>query len=119
ALVAVVLAAVGIHGLLAFAVAQRSREIGVRIALGAEPRDVLRMVLRQSAWLAATGLLPGIGLAYAAGRLLEALLAVGPPGDPATYLGVALLAVLMTLAGSLQPTLRAVRLDPVAALRNE
>jgi putative ABC transport system permease protein len=119
ALVAAVLAAVGIHGLLSFAVAQRSREIGVRIALGAEPRDILKMVLRQALRLAAAGVLPGIALAYVAGRALEALLAGVRPGDPATYLAVVLLCVVMTVAGSLQPTLRAVRLDPVGAIRNE
>jgi predicted permease len=119
ALVAAILAAVGIHGMLALAVAQRSREFGVRIALGAEPRDILRMVLRQSVRLAVAGVVPGIALAYAAARALEGLLAGVKPADPATFLAVLTLSLVMTVAGSLVPTLRAVRLDPVQAIRSE
>jgi len=119
ALVAAILAAVGIHGLLALAVAQRSREFGVRIALGAEPRDILGMVLRHSVRLAVAGVVPGIAIAYAAARALEGLLAGVKPADPATFLAVLTLSLVMTVAGSLVPTLRAVRLDPVQAIRSE
>ena len=81
AAIAFVLAAVGIHGLLSFAVSQRTQEIGVRIALGATPADILTMVLRRGMLLAVAGLVPGMVLAYAAGRSLEALLAGVKPAD--------------------------------------
>src|SRR5262249_4578812 len=86
AVLAAVLAAIGIHGLLAFAVSQRAQEIGIRIALGARRADILSLILRHSARLAAAGVLPGIALAYAAGRAFQALLAGVRPGDPATFL---------------------------------
>ena len=119
AFVAFLLAGVGIHGLLSFAVSRRTREIGVRIALGAQPSGIVRMVLRQGALLAVAGVLPGILLAYAAGRALEGLLAGVKPADPATFAGAIGLSVLMTVLGSLAPALRAVHIDPIAAIRSE
>jgi predicted permease len=119
AALAFLLAAVGIHGLLSFAVSQRSREIGVRVALGATPRDILSMVLRQAAFVALAGVLPGAILAYQAGLAMQALLAGVKPDDPATYLAAAALCVAMTLFGSLLPAWRAVRVDPITALRAE
>jgi putative ABC transport system permease protein len=119
AAVAFLLAAVGIHGLLSFAVSQRSQEIGVRIALGAQPRDILRMVVSRSAMLAMAGVVPGVALAYAAGRGMEALLVGVTPHDAATFGSVVALAVLMTIAGTLLPALRAVRVDPLVAIRQE
>lgn len=119
ALIAFALAAVGIHGLLSFAVSQRVREIGVRMALGATSRDILAMVLRRSVMLAAAGAVPGVALAYAAGHSMEALLAGVTPADAPTLAGAVVLVAVMTLAGSLIPTLRAMRVDPITALRAE
>ena len=117
AALAFLLAAVGIHGLLSFAVSQRSREIGVRVALGAKPRDILGMVLGQAAFVAVAGVVPGAILAYEAGLAMQALLAGVKPDDPATFLAAAALCVAMTLFGSLLPAWRAVRVDPITALR--
>ena len=119
AVVALLLAAIGIHGVLSFAVSQRTQEIGVRIALGAQRRDILGWVLGRGAVLAVAGVVPGIALAYVAGRLLEALLAGVTPGDATTFLTAVALAVVMTLAGSLVPTLRAIRVDPIRAIRQD
>jgi putative ABC transport system permease protein len=119
AALALLLAGLGIHGLLSFSVSQRSSEIAVRVALGAQPRDILRIVLRQSLVLAAAGVLIGVALAYAAGQAMRALLVGVTPGDPATFLIAAALCLLMTAAGSLVPSLRAIRVDPITALRAE
>ncbi len=119
AAIAFVLAAVGIHGLLSFAVSQRAQEIGVRMALGAQPRDILGMVVKRSVWLAIAGVVPGIALAYAAGRSMQALLVGVTPGDAPTFVAVGILAVVMTIIGSLMPTLRALRVDPITAIRTE
>jgi predicted permease len=119
AAIAVLLAGVGIHGLLAFAVSNRAQEIGVRIALGATARDILRLVLRQGLVLAATGLTLGLALAYVAGRAMEALLAGVGPRDLPTFLTAAALAAVMTMLGSLLPALRAIRVDPIDVIRSE
>jgi predicted permease len=119
AAVAFVLAAVGIHGLLSFAVSQRTAEIGVRIALGAQRRDILSMVLSRGVTLSLAGVVPGVLLAYAAGRSMEALLAGVHPADALTLASAVGLSVLMTIVGTLAPTLRALRVDPIAALRTE
>jgi predicted permease len=117
--IAFLLAAVGIHGLLSFAVSSRTQEIGVRLALGAQRGNILAMVLGNGIQLAAVGIVLGAGLAYAAGRLLEALLAGVKPDDAATFCAAAGLALVMTLAGSALPAWRAVRIDPTVAIRNE
>ena len=119
AAIAFLLAAIGIHGLLSFAVSQRIREIGVRIALGATSADVMRMVLRQGVWVALAGILPGLALAYVAARAMQALLAGVQPGDALTFLSAAGLCFVMTLAGSFLPAVRAVRIDPMTAIRTE
>ncbi len=119
AAVALLLAGIGIHGLLAFTVSQRSREIGLRIALGAQPRDVVGMVLRRGLALAGAGVALGVLLAGAAGRSMQALLAGVSPADPAALLAAVAVAVLMTLFGCLAPALRAARLDPIRAIRAE
>jgi predicted permease len=113
------LAGLGIYGLLSYAVSQRIPEIGVRLALGARPSSILKMVLADGARLAAIGALLGLGLAYAAGRTMEALLAGVTPGDPMTFAAAFGLASLTTLLGCLVPALRAVRVDPTVALRAE
>jgi putative ABC transport system permease protein len=119
AAIAFLLAAIGIHGLLAFAVSQRSQEIGVRMALGAQAGDILRMVVRRGVSLAFAGIVPGIMLAYAAGRSMQALLAGVPAADPLTFAAVAGLGLVMTLAGVLVPAVRAVRVDPISVMRAE
>jgi len=113
------LAGLGIYGLLSYAVSQRIPEIGIRLALGARPSSILKMVLADGARLAAIGALLGLGLAYAAGRTMEALLAGVTPGDPMTFAAAFGLASLTTLLGCLVPALRAVRVDPTVALRAE
>ena len=119
ALTALLLGGIGIHGLLSFAVAERTQEIGVRIALGAPRGDIVSMILHRSATLAVAGVVPGVALAYASGRAMQALLAGVAPGDPATFATATGLAIAMTMSGSLLPALRAVRVDPIAAMRVE
>jgi putative ABC transport system permease protein len=113
------LAAVGLHGLLSFAVSQRVNEIGVRVALGAQPRDILSLVLSRAALLAIAGIIPGLAIAYVAGRSMEAALAGVQPADGITIAAAITLAFLMTIAGALLPTRRALRVDPIRALRAE
>ncbi|HXO22231.1 MAG TPA: ABC transporter permease [Thermoanaerobaculia bacterium] len=119
AAIAFLLAGIGIYGLLSFTVSQRAREIGVRRALGAQSGDIVRMVLRGAVLTAVAGLVPGLALAYAAARTLEALLAGVEPGDAATFAAAAGLCLLMTIVGSVVPALRAVRFDPMEVVRAE
>ena len=119
AALAFLLAAVGIHGLLAFAVSQRTREIGVRVAIGAQRGAILSLVMRQAAVVALAGVLPGALLAYAAARAMQSLLAGVRPDDSATFAAAIGLCVAMTLLGSWIPVRRAVRVDPIVALRAE
>jgi predicted permease len=117
AAVALFLAGIGIHGLLAFVVRSRSQEIGVRVALGAGPRDVLGLVLGQAMRLTAAGLALGLALAYAAARTMEALLAGVSPHDAATFgLAIAVCA-LVAVGGALLPARRALRVDPIEVMR--
>jgi predicted permease len=117
--VAVALAAIGLYGVLAFIVAQRRREIGVRMALGAQPRDVIADVMGQGLRLAGIGVVVGIALAVAGSRLLNSLLFGTSPTDAVTFVGVATLLVAISAAASLVPALRASRVDPLIALREE
>jgi predicted permease len=119
AVVAVLLSGVGIYGLLAFMVAQRSQEIAIRLALGADPARVGRMVFADGIRLALFGILPGVLGAYVAARAMSALLFGVAPGDPATFAAAVGVALLMTLAGSIVPALRAVRVPPMAVLKAE
>jgi predicted permease len=116
---AFLLAAVGIHGLLSFAVASRTQEIGVRMALGAGRGNIMSMTMGDGLRLAVIGIVVGFGAAYAAGRLIESLLAGVKPDDWVTFGAAGALALVMTLAGSLLPALRAVRIDPIQAIRTE
>jgi putative ABC transport system permease protein len=117
--IALVLASVGIYGLMSYSVAQRSRELGVRIALGAARSDVLRLVLRQGMSLALTGIVIGVGAAFALTRLIESQLYGVRATDPATFVGVAALLGVTALAANLVPALRATRVDPAVVLREE
>ena len=119
AAIAFLLAAIGIHGVLAFAVSNRTQEIGVRMALGAGSGDILSMILGEGTVLAVAGLGIGVALAYAAGRWLQSLLAGVAPGDAGTFAAAIGLCLFMTLIGSLAPAVRAVRIDPVTAIRSE
>jgi putative ABC transport system permease protein len=119
AVIAFLLAAVGIHGLLAFSVSQRRHEIGVRMALGAPRGTIVALIIRQGVLLALCGVIPGVALAYAAGRAMQSLLFGVEPGDAATFAAAAVLCVLMTMAGSLLPVLRAVRVAPATVFRGE
>jgi putative ABC transport system permease protein len=119
AAIALLLSGVGIYGLLAFTVSQRSREIGVRLALGAEPSSVARMIVSKAMKLTLVGLVPGVLVAYAAARGMRALLFGVEPADPATIVAAVALVCVMTLAGSLVPVLRAVRVNPMLVLRVE
>lgn len=119
ALLALLLAGVGIHGLLAFTVAQRSREIGVRLALGAEPSGVRRMIVSEATRMAIIGVVPGLLGAYAAARGMSAVLFGIPPADPLTFAATAALCLTTAIAGALAPALRAARVNPISALRAE
>jgi len=119
AVVAILLSAVGIYGLLAYTVSQRSQEIGVRLALGADPARVGRMILADGMRLAVFGIVPGVVGAYAAARGMSALLFGVAPGDPATFAAAVGVALLTALAGTLVPAWRALRLTPMSVLRAE
>jgi predicted permease len=117
--VAIVLAGLGLYGLLAFMVSMRQLEFGIRLALGAGPGDLFKMVLLEGFKLAVAGLLPGLLLAYIAARLLESLLAGVQPADALTFSTAAGLCLITTLLGTLFPALRAVRADATAVMRAE
>ena len=116
---ALLVAAVGLFGVMSYSVARRVNEIGVRMALGAQRLDVVRMIMRESTLLVAAGVVIGIAAALASGRLVAALLFGVQPTDAATIaLAVVLLLTVSTLAGYL-PARRAARVDPMVALRSE
>lgn len=115
--VAMLLAAVGLYGLLAFSVSRRMREIGLRMALGATPRSMIALVLKRGLALALTGIAAGIAAAYGAGRWLETLLAGISPHDPAVFAAATGLTLVLALIGTLLPSLRAARVSPLEAAR--
>ena len=117
--VALLLGAVGIYGVIAYIAAQRTREIGIRIALGAQPADVLRMVLAQGLVLAGAGIAIGLVGALAVTRVMGALLYGTSPTDPLTFAAVVPLLGAAALLASWVPARRAMRADPIAALRRE
>ena len=119
ALLALTLAAVGVYGVMAYSVAARTREIGVRVALGAQPSNVFGMIVRQGLAAAAVGLTLGLMGAVALGRVLTRLLYGVTPTDGPTFIAVTAVLLVVTLAACLVPARRAVRVDPLEALRSE
>jgi predicted permease len=119
AAIALVLAAVGIYGVLAYLVSRRTHEIGIRLAIGADRSQVLRLILGHGLRLTAAGLMMGLAGAFALARLMQSVLYDVRPTDPATYAAVILVLVGAAMLASLLPALRAVRVDPVTALRSE
>jgi putative ABC transport system permease protein len=115
----VLLASIGIYGVVSYVVGQRTHEIGLRIALGANRSDVLRLVLGESAAMAIVGVTLGIGAAFGLTRLLAKMLYGVSAHDPFTFAGVAILLTAVALAASYTPARRAMRVDPVVALRHE
>jgi putative ABC transport system permease protein len=119
AFVATLLAAVGIYGIMAYAVEQRTREIGIRMALGAGGWQVLRLVIRQAMWMIVAGLTLGLAGSMALTRFISSELWEVQSTDPATFVGVSILLIAVALFACLIPTRRAVRVDPTIALRYE
>jgi putative ABC transport system permease protein len=119
AAIALVLSAVGLYAITAYSVTQRTQEIGVRMALGAQPEQVWWLVIRRSFAQLAIGLTIGMAGAFGVGRLLRSLLVQTSPNDPATLISIGVLFVLVSIAACFWPARRATRLDPVKALRYE
>jgi putative ABC transport system permease protein len=117
--IALALAAVGIYGVLSYLVSQRTHEIGIRVAVGADRRKVLGMILRQGVTLAIGGVAVGLVAAFALTRLMASLLYQVEPSDPITFAAVAMALLLVAAAASYLPALRAMRVSPMQALRME
>jgi putative ABC transport system permease protein len=119
AVLALVLGAIGVYGVMSFAVTQRVRELGVRLALGASRGSVLRMVLRQGMRLTLPGVIIGVVLSLGASRALRGLLFNVSELDPSTYVGVAILLAVVSVVASSIPAYRATRVDPLTSIQNE
>lgn len=119
AALALTLAAIGIFGVLSYAVAQRTRELGVRMALGAQRGDVLALVLRETAPLVGVGIAIGVGAGLALTRLMRSMLFEVQPTDPVTFIGVPIVLAIVGVAAALLPARRAASVSPVVALRSD
>jgi len=117
--IALLLSAVGLYSVMSYAVIQRTQEVGVRMALGARPRDVLKLVLRQGLRLIVPGLIAGSAIALAAARIVGGMLVNVSPSDPLTFLFAATFLGLIAALATYLPALRATHVDPMVALRNE
>ena len=118
-LAALVLAIIGVYGIVAYAVARRTREIGIRVAIGATPRSVVALVAREGLQLAAIGLGVGVVLALAATRAMSAFLLGVSPADAITFLVIAAPLAAIAVAASYLPARRAAKVDPLVAMRQE
>src|SRR5215831_16284323 len=117
--IAMLLAGVGLYGVMAYSVSQRTREIGIRMALGADPKGVLRMVMSRGLLLALSGIAAGLVIAFAAAPQIAPLLYRVSPADPISIAGAALFLIVVAVIASLIPALRATRVDPILALNEE
>ena len=119
AILALLLAAIGIYGVISYAVTQRTREIGVRMALGATPSGMLSLILAESLRLIFFGVVVGVAAAFALTRMLASMLYGVTSTDPVIFISVTLLLTVIALAACLIPARRAMRIDPMVALRHE
>ena len=119
AAVALILAAIGIYGVVAYSVSQRTREIGIRMALGATPGTIVRLIVGHGAMLAGAGIAVGVPAALLLARGMKSMLFETPPSDPATVAGVALVLTATAIAACLVPLRKALRVHPSEALRSE
>jgi putative ABC transport system permease protein len=117
--IAILLALVGLYGVISHSVTLRTQEIGIRAALGAQSSDIVKMVVRQGLWMTGVGLVIGLIGAAATTRTLKGLLFGITPGDPMTFIGIATLVVAVGLLACWIPARRAAKVDPMVALRYE
>jgi len=113
-----VLAIVGVYGVLSYVVSQKTGEIGVRMALGAQRGDILRIVFRQGLWIVGIGLALGLGASFGAARVLHSMITVSAT-DPETYIGVSAALAAIAMLACYVPARRAMMVDPMQALRQE
>lgn len=116
---ALVLAAIGIYGVMSYVVAGRTREIGLRMALGAQLRHVRQLILRQGMMLAGIGLILGLAVVFVLARFLTSMLYGVSPSDPVTFVGISFLLAMVALLACYLPARRAARIDPMIAIREE
>src|SRR5262249_21271313 len=118
-ILALALACVGIYGIMTYTVTQRTNEIGIRLALGAQRARVRAMVLRESAWLTIVGIFAGLAAALALGRLVKSMLYGLSPNDPLSLAGAGLLLLAIAVSAAWIPAARASRIEPMEALRHD
>ena len=119
ATIAFLLAAIGLYGVMAYSVSRRTKEIGIRVTLGAQPKDVLGMIVRQAMVFLLVGLVGGMMGAAILARLVSSMLFGVSPADPVVFASVAAVTLLIALAATAIPAARAMRVDPILALRHE